>query len=196
MGLGNGSLGGRLGKGGLGKGGLGKDGLWKRDWEGAGKGDWEGVGEGGCGDGLGTSLEEIYTHMFPSSSSGFYVRERRAALAPRRTILSLPLPWSQRPRHIWTLIPLLLPIALLLVLRHRSLVLLVPVMVPLHVSPSWYLHRHASWRRPARIREVWPRRTRRPHGAAALVRWQNGRRGRVELYAVAHGALGEGMGGK
>ena len=59
MGLGKGSLGERLGKGGLGKGGLGKDGLWKGDWGGAGKGDWEGVGEGGCGDGLGTSLEEI-----------------------------------------------------------------------------------------------------------------------------------------
>ena len=66
-------------------------------------------------------------------------------LAPRCTILSLPLPWPQRPRQIWTLIPLLLPIALLLpLLRHRSLVLLALVMIPLHVSLSWYLYRHAS----------------------------------------------------
>ena len=111
-------------------------------------------------------------------------------LAPCCTILSLPLPWPQKLRHIWTLIPLLLPMALLLPpQQHRSLVLLALVMVPLHVSLSWYLYRHAGWRRPVRIREIRPRRTRQRHRAATLVRWQNGGRGRVELYAVAHGAL-------
>jgi len=102
-------------------------------------------------------------------------RASSRAGSPLRHAVPAPALAAEAQAHL-DLIPLLLPLLLpeallLLLLRHRSLVLLVSVMVPLHVSLGWYLYRHTSWRRPARIRGIRPRRTRQRHGATALVRW-------------------------